>query len=69
MSNAGIDEASEEIQEIDIAEIKKLKVRVHVIAEQSLACHGDILTSGTRASRQTGGTRIEYKREQARTCG
>ena len=27
MSNAGIDEGSEEMQEIDIAEIKKLKVR------------------------------------------
>lgn len=27
MSNAGLDESAEEVQEIDIAEIKKLKVR------------------------------------------
>ena len=40
MSNAGLEEGSEEMQEIDIAEIKKLKVRPHVTAEQSLSRHG-----------------------------
>ena len=69
MSNAGLEEVSEEMQEIDIAEIKKLKVRLYVITKQSLPYHGAIHTSGTRTSRQTDGARIEYKREQTRTGG
>ena len=69
MSNAALEEGSEEIQEVDIAEIKKLKVCSFAISEQSVLYIYAILTSGARASRKADGTRIECEREQAGTRG
>ena len=68
MSNAGLEEGSEEMQEIDVAEIKKLKVHVLSNLEHSLPHGGAVAALGTRTSCKTDRAGFEHEREQARTC-